>query len=62
LGPIISPFVSGIRIPVYEQMKTFEALPAAGPNDPPVFVTLDTVKAAITSDTEDEFVLAVDIS
>jgi hypothetical protein len=62
LGLIITPFVSGLRIPFYEQPQTFEALPAGGPVDPAVFITLDGVSAFITSDTEDELVLEVDIS
>lgn len=62
LGPIITPFVSGLRIPVYNQPVTFQALAAAGPADPAVFITLDDVDAFITSDTEDELVLTVEIS
>ena len=62
LGPILSPFVSGLRLPVYEQAKNFEAIPAAGPTDPAVFVTIDDVRAEITSTDEDELVLAIDIS
>ena len=62
LGPIITPFVSGMRIPIYNQPVTFQALAAAGAADPAVFITLDNVDAFITSDTEDELVLTVDIS
>lgn len=62
LGPIVSPFVSGIAIPIYEQPKHFQVLPAAGPNDPAVFITLDAVSAEVRSSDEDELVLGVDIS
>lgn len=62
LGPILSLFVSGLRIPVYKQPVNFLALSASGPNDPAVFITLDSVGAEITSDGEDELVLTVDIS
>jgi hypothetical protein len=62
LGPIISPFISGMRIPIYEQPINFQALAAAGPNDPAVFIRLDDVNTVITSDGEDELVLTVDIS
>lgn len=62
LGPIISPFVSGLVIPIYEQPQHFEVLPAAGANDPAVFITLDAVTAVIESTDEDELVLGVDIS
>jgi hypothetical protein len=62
LGPIISPFISGLKIPVYQQPKHFLAVPASGPNDPAVFVELDAVTADIRHTNEDEFVLSVDIS
>jgi hypothetical protein len=62
LGPIISPFISGLRIPVYTQPQNFQVVPAAGPVDPAVFITLDAVSAAVQSTDEDELVLAIDIS
>jgi hypothetical protein len=62
LGPILTPFVAGMQIPIYDQPQTFEALPSGGPVDPAVFVTLDSVGAFVTSDVEDELVLEVDIS
>jgi hypothetical protein len=62
LGPILTPFVAGLQIPIYDQPQIFEALPSGGPIDPAVFITLDSVGAVITSDTEDELVLEVDIS
>jgi len=62
LGPILTPFVSGMRIEIYKQPVNFQVLSAAGPTDPAVFITLDAVNAFITSDTEDELVLTVDIS
>lgn len=62
LGPILTPFVAGLQIPIYSQPQTFEALPPAGAVDPAVFITLDSVGAFITSDTEDELVLEIEIS
>jgi hypothetical protein len=62
LGPIISPFISGLTIPVYDQPKHFQLLPAAGANDPAVFIELDAVQARIEGSDEDELVLDVDIS
>jgi hypothetical protein len=62
LGPILSPFVSGLRIPIYDQPVNFQALAASGPFDPAVFVTIDDVRAEITSTNEDELVLTIDIS
>lgn len=63
LGPIITPFVSGLKVPIYEQPQLFEVLPAEGPFDPPVDVTIDTVAAAVAHNgAEDELVLTVAIS
>jgi hypothetical protein len=62
LGPIISPFVSGLKVPIYTQAKHFQVLPAGGATDPAVFIELDAVTAAIQSTNEDELVLGVDIS
>jgi hypothetical protein len=62
LGPILSPFIAGLKIPIYSQPQQFEVLPASGPVDPAVFVTLDAVSADVTSTDEDELVLAIDIS
>lgn len=62
LGPIITPFVNGLQIPIYEQPQIFEALSASGPVDPAVFITLDNVNALVTSTDEDELVLEVDFT
>jgi hypothetical protein len=62
LGPIISPFISGLKVPVYSQAKHFQVIPAAGAIDPAVFIELDAVTAAIQSSDEDELVLGVDVS
>ena len=62
LGVILSPFLSGLEIPLYDQPQQFEVLPADGPFDPAVFVTLDAVAARVDSTTEDELVRAIDVS
>jgi hypothetical protein len=63
LGPIITPFVSGLKIPIYEQPQLFEVLPAEGPFDPKVDVTIDTIDAVVAHNgTEDELVLSAAIS
>jgi len=62
LGPILSPFISGMTIPVYQRPQLLQVLPGTGPNDPAVFVTLDSVTAEVTSTDEDELVLGIDIS
>lgn len=62
LGPIISPFISGLKIPIYSQPKHMQLMAAAGPNDPAVFINLDAVTAEIQGGTEDELVLGIDVS
>ncbi|MEM7322679.1 MAG: hypothetical protein AAF531_06315 [Actinomycetota bacterium] len=62
LGPIITPFVAGLAVTIYKQPQTFQAIAAAGPNDPAVFVSIDDVQAEIQSTNEDELVVTVDVS
>ena len=63
LGPIITPFISGLRIGLYEQSQVFEVLPAASAVDPKVDIVIDAVKAEVQHNgTEDELVLTADIS
>ncbi len=63
LGPLLTPFVSGLTFTVYKQPQLFEVLPAAGPIDPAVKVKLDAIGAAVDgSGGEDELVISVDIS
>jgi len=63
LGPIITPFVSGLKFLIYEQPQQFEVLPADGPVDPKVDITIDTVDCVVAHNgTEDELVLTADIS
>jgi hypothetical protein len=62
LGPILTPFVSGLRIPIYNQPQLFEVLPLEGPIDPAVHVTIDAIAASVETSDEDELVLTADIS
>lgn len=63
LGPIITPFVSGLKIPLYEQPQLFLVLPAEGPVDPKVDFVIDKLDAVVTHNApEDELVLTADIS
>jgi hypothetical protein len=63
LGPIITPFVSGLKVTVYDQPQAFQVLPVEGPFDPKVDFTIDTVAAVVAHNgTEDELVLTADIS
>lgn len=62
LGPIITPFISGTRFPITEVPALFEVLPAAGPFDPAVFVTVESLGAEVQHNPpEDELVVLADI-
>ncbi len=63
LGPILTPFIAGMRFEIYRQPALFEVLPASGPFDPAVHVRIDAVTADIQHNApEDELVLGIDIS
>lgn len=61
LGPILTPFVSGLTFNIYSQPQIFQVLPPAPP-DPAVNVKLDSITAAVVSSDEDELVFTVEIS
>jgi hypothetical protein len=62
LGPILTPFISGLKIPIYEQPQQFVVLPAESAVDPQVTIQLDQIGAEVRSSDEDELVLLADIS
>jgi hypothetical protein len=63
LGPILTPFISGIKIPIYQQPQLFEVLPAESAIDPQVTITLDKITAEVAhTGTEDELILTADVS
>lgn len=62
LGPILTPFVSGLTFNVYKQPQLFQVLPPGGALDPAVNVNLDAITATVMGSDEDELVLTVDIS
>jgi hypothetical protein len=61
LGPMLTPFVSGLTFNIYKQPQVLEVLPAAPP-DAAVNINLDVVTAAVISSDKDELVLTADIS
>jgi len=61
LGPILTPFVTGLTFQLYRQSQVFTLLPAAVP-DPAVTINIDSLTASVVSSDEDELVLAADIS
>lgn len=62
LGPILTPFVSGLTFTVYKQPKLFEVLPASLPLDPAVDVNLDVITAAVIASDKTELALTANIS
>lgn len=63
LGAILTPFVSGLKIKIYDQPVQFVVLPAEGPVDPEVNIRLDVIAAGVQHNgAEDELVLFADIS
>jgi hypothetical protein len=63
LGPIISPFLSGLQVELYKQPVNFVVLPAESAVDPQVDVTIDTLTVQVQHNPpEDELVLTADIS
>ena len=61
LGPIVSLFVDGLTFNVYQHSQDFQVLPASGPFDPAVDVTLVAVTAGVQATDKNELVLSVDI-
>jgi hypothetical protein len=61
LGPILTPFVSGLTFTVYKQPQLFQVLPPALP-DAAVNVNLDLVTADVESSDKNELVINVNIS
>lgn len=61
LGPILTPFVSGLTFEIYRQPRLFVVIPAAPP-DAAVDIVIDSLKASVVSSDEDELVLEADIS
>jgi hypothetical protein len=62
LGPILTPFVSGLTFTIYKQPQLFEVLPAALPLDPAVDVNLDLITAEVIGSDKNELVLTANIS
>lgn len=61
LGPILTPFVSGLSFNVYKQPQSLTIVPAGGPIDPPVKVTINALTAAVQATDKNEFVVTADV-
>lgn len=62
LGPILTPFVAGLRFTIYQQPKVFEVLPNSPPIDPAVHINLDLIAASVQASDKNELVLTANIS
>lgn len=62
LGAIITPFISGLSFTVYSQPKLFPVLPASGPTDPEVDVTITALASAVQATDKNELVLTASVA
>lgn len=62
LGDILTPFVSGLTFTVYKQPKLFPVIPAGGPLDPEVDVTITALGAAVQASDKNELVITASIA
>lgn len=62
LGPLLTPFVSGLTFNIYKQPKVLTVIPAASPADPDVSINLDLIKAAVLASDKNELALTANIS
>jgi hypothetical protein len=62
LGPLLTPFVSGLTFNVYKHPKVFEVLPNSSPIDPAVDINLDMIAASVIASDKNELVVTADIS
>lgn len=62
LGPILTPFVSGLTFNLHHFNQQFEILAFASAIDPQVAISVDTLSARVQSSDEDELLLEADIS
>jgi hypothetical protein len=62
LGPLLTPFVSGLTFNIYKHSKVFEVLPNASLIDPAVDINLDMIAASVEATDKSELVVTADIS
>jgi len=60
LGALLTPFISGLKFPLFSQSQTFPILPAAPP-DPAVMITIFALSAMVETAGKNELVLSVDV-
>jgi hypothetical protein len=62
LGPILNLFVAGMTFPIYHRPQVQQVLPAAGPNDPAVSITVTTLDAVVQETDKRELVVSASIA
>jgi hypothetical protein len=62
LSSILSPILHGISFTIYTQPQIFPAVPAAGPNDPVVNITITALSASVQATDKTELVFTGDFS
>jgi hypothetical protein len=62
LGDIITPFISGLTFSLPPQPQKMMVLPAGGPTDPEVDVTITALAAAVQASDKNELVLSASIA
>jgi hypothetical protein len=62
LGPLLTPFVSGLTFNIYKQPKVFQVLPSSSVIDPAVNINLDLIQAEVLASDKNELVLTANIS
>ncbi|HEY6344857.1 MAG TPA: hypothetical protein VIY49_25450 [Bryobacteraceae bacterium] len=62
LGDILTPFISGLTFTVYKQPQLFPVIPASGPTDPVVDVTITALGAVVQASDKNELVITASIS
>jgi hypothetical protein len=61
LGPILTAFLSGLKLPLFQHSRTLVLLAASGPTDPEVDVQIQLLTARVESTDKNELVLAATI-
>jgi hypothetical protein len=62
LGPLLTPFISGLTFNIYNKPKVLQILPNSSPIDPPVNINIDLIQATVISSDKNELVLSGNIS
>lgn len=62
LGPMLTPFVAGLRFNLHTLSQQFEVLVATSAIDPQVAVRVDALSASVQSSDEDELIIEAEIS